>query len=302
MSLFSESGGPVGVPYVAPTVTTTHPPVNVTCTPSSSSLFPVGSTTVSCTAADTVGFATCSFRVEVRRPEGQLRVSKFLAFGDSQTEGFLRDPVDYATAFRPLFIVPTLTYPYRLEQMLRQRYGRDDVVVVNEGLGGETVIKGHDRIESALNKTSPDVLLLLHGYNDLLQIPVADAREALRGMVRAAQVRGVEVVLATLFQISDEREASRPGSQAVISELNNRIRGLAASLRLDGVADLELAFEGDPSLMGSDGLHPNPAGYQRVAETFRDEIVRKFEVAPASPGQADVTSARTGSSIRRSGR
>ena len=44
------------------------------------------------------------------------------------------------------------------------------------------------------------------------------------------------------------------------------------------MVDLEAAFAGDEkSLIGPDHLHPNPAGYQRIAETFFEAIVAKYE-------------------------
>jgi lysophospholipase L1-like esterase len=223
-----------------------------------------------------------------------------MAFGDSVTMGFLRDPTDFTTSLRPLFLSPTENYPYMLEQMLRQRYGRDDIVVLNEGVGGETLPEGQDRIEETLARVKPEVILILEGYNDVHTIPVSDARSALRAIARTSQVSGVEVVLATLYQVSDDREDSRPGSQAAIEDLNDRIRSLAASLGLGGVADLEVAFGSDPTLLGSDGLHPNPAGYQRIAETMRDEIIRRFEelLGPLPPDPVPVSRRY---SIRRSG-
>ena len=285
VSVPSESGSPLPVSYPLPIPSTTHPPVSVSCAPIPDSLFAVGVNPVTCTAVDTVGNASCSFRVNVMRPERQPKYTRFLAFGDSYTEGFLRDPPDFETAFRPLYVSPTQNYPFYLEQMLRQRYGRDDIVVINEGLGGETVLAGQDRIVSALNRTQPQVLLLWEGYNRLLSIPLEDARTALRAIVRSAQVRGVEVAIATLFHVSAAHEAGHPGTNERISDLNDRIRGLAASLGLGGVVDLEQAFGHDESLLGSDGFHPTPGGYRLVAETFRDHIIQRFENRPPAPAE-----------------
>jgi hypothetical protein len=74
--------------------------------------------------------------------------------------------------------------------------------------------------------------------------------------------------------------------------LNDEIRGLGSTLGLGGVADLEQAFGTGVGLLGSDGLHPNPAGYRLVAETFRDEIARRFEEIPApAPAPPVITPA-----------
>jgi lysophospholipase L1-like esterase len=203
-----------------------------------------------------------------------------MAFGDSITEGFLREPPESTPMMRPLFLDPLENYPYKLEQMLRTRYGSSDIVVINEGLGGETIEGGTERIVTAIAEHQPQVVLLLEGYNGLRDTTVSQKRSGLRSMARWAETHGAQVVLATLFQVSDERESTRPGSQAVIDDLNDAIRGLGSSLGHGGVADLDKAFGTGAGLLGTDGLHPNPAGYRLVAETFRDEIVRRFEEVP----------------------
>ena len=59
-------GGPVAVTYPAPTATDNCPGVTTACVPVSGSAFPVGTTTVNCTATDAVSrTATCSFTVTV---------------------------------------------------------------------------------------------------------------------------------------------------------------------------------------------------------------------------------------------
>ena len=281
IAVSSNSGAPLSVHFALPASTTANPPVTVRCSPEPDSEFPLGSNAVVCTAVDTVGQSSCSFRVAVSLPERRLKFTKFMAFGDSITEGFLREPPDFGTTFKPHFLDPVENYPYKLEQMLRQRYGSNDIVVINEGLGGETIDGGTKRIVTEMEVHQPQVVLLLEGYNRLRETSVSDARSGLRSMVRWAQTHGADVVLATLFQVSDDREDSRPGSQAAIDDLNDAIRGLGSTLGLGGVADLEQAFGTGAGLLGTDGLHPNPAGYQVLAETFRDEIIRRFEEIPA---------------------
>ena len=62
------------------------PPVLVSCSPQSGGSFPLGNTTVNCTATDAARQqATCSFQVTLRSILS--RASTFVAFGDSVTEG-----------------------------------------------------------------------------------------------------------------------------------------------------------------------------------------------------------------------
>jgi lysophospholipase L1-like esterase len=303
ITLSSDTGAALPVHFEPPMATSSHPPVSVNCSPTSDSLFPVGSNPVVCTAVDTVGQATCSFRVAVTLPPRRLKFSKIMAFGDSITQGFLRDPPEgFSQARLPLFIDPVENYPYQLQDVLRTRYGSNDIVVINEGLGGETIEDGMERIVDAMALHQPQLVLLLEGYNGLRETPLSDARSGLRAMARWAQTHGAEVLLATLFQVSDDREESRPGSQERIDDLNDLIRGLGVSLNV-GVVDLERVFGTGVGLLGTDGLHPNPAGYRLIARSFADEIIRRFEEIPvAEPAPAPPEPAPTPTSAQTSRR
>ena len=74
------------VPYPTPALNGGMPPVLVSCSPQSGGSFPLGNTTVNCTATDAARQqATCSFQVTLRSILS--RASTFVAFGDSVTEG-----------------------------------------------------------------------------------------------------------------------------------------------------------------------------------------------------------------------
>src|SRR5204863_9954577 len=82
----------VAVHYPLPTVTGGAQPVSIACTPPSGSMFSVGTASVGCTARDAKQqTASCSFNVTVASPP-KLSAMKFVAFGDSITEGQLDPP------------------------------------------------------------------------------------------------------------------------------------------------------------------------------------------------------------------
>ncbi len=278
-----DADGDTAVVDFAPTVTGGTPPVNVACAPASGTPFNVGTTPVTCTATDAGSrTASCAFEVEVKRAR-RLSVTRFLAFGDSITEGFLREPPSFGEVLVfPQLVIEKETYPYKLQKRLEETYPQQEFTVVNDGVGGETTAEGRARFVESLTRANPDVVLLIMGYNKIVATPVDQAREDLRAMVRSAQVRDVQVIIATLFHVTDKRERERPGTKAAIDDLNREIRSLALRLRT-GLVDLEAAF-GDPpepALMGSDGLHPTAAGYTRIADEFYDEIVSRFETEGA---------------------
>jgi acyl-CoA thioesterase-1 len=199
-----------------------------------------------------------------------LSATRFLAFGDSITEGIL-----------PSTELTPVPYPAGLKMRLAARYATQDFVVVNAGIGGEQTVAGAPRLPGVLSATNPEVLLLFEGVNDLSQgdpskIPVVITN--LRTMIQTARARGVQVFLATL--LPEIPGGSRTGPLPLIVPINDQIRALAASQGAT-LVDLYQAFNGmERTLIGDDGLHPNPAGYEKLAETFFDPIRTRFEIGP----------------------
>src|SRR5262249_61605221 len=80
VTITSPNGQPTVVVYGAVSVTGGAPPVTQTCTNPSQSTFPIGTTTVMCTATDArQRTASCTFDVTVQLPP-KLTVTRFVAF------------------------------------------------------------------------------------------------------------------------------------------------------------------------------------------------------------------------------
>jgi lysophospholipase L1-like esterase len=255
-----------------------RPPVNVTCAPASGAEFPVGATPVSCTAADQASHtATCSFSVMV---EGipQIAKTKFLAFGDSITQG-VTSPAPSLLIFNPVD-----AYPLKLQQLLSARYRDQTIVMTNAGRAGEEIDDGRARLSGVLDANDPQVLLLLHGANDLNNErgdAISTIIHGLEDMIGKADRRGIAVFLATF---PPQNPAGKNGNGAnYVPELNRKIRALAAD---EGaiLVDLYAGFGGTwVGYIGEDGLHPTPQGYDRMAEIWRDKIQEVYDrPAPAA--------------------
>jgi lysophospholipase L1-like esterase len=269
-----------------------RPPATVTCTPASGSTFPIGPTTVSCTATDAAAqTAECSFPVNVTRIP-TLAWTRFLASGDSITEGVTSQA---PSVLRRLGLPDA--YPGQLEPMLAARYSAQTITVVNRGVAGERLAQGVDRLPGVLDEERPEVLLLLEGVNNIRNVPTQELAGDLDEMVRAARRRNVQVLLATLLPISDEYEAGHPGTQQAIEDLNEEIVDIARKNRIGAPVDLFFVFSGAPSLIGVDGLHPTPAGYMRMAEVFFDAIRDRYEVQP--PAESIVVGVQSPASFER---
>ncbi len=272
--------------FDAPPVTDGQAPVNVSCSPGSGSRFPIGTTTVSCTATDLLNrTATCSFDVTVSKLP-VLSKTRFLAFGDSLTAGEVTMPVGGSlirgegSSTRQV-VVPAAVYPTVLLNTLRGRYSSQAGAfeVFNYGVGGEKVVNTRNRYFSALNATRPDVLLLMEGAND---IPLGEdgaasgAANEIRIWVAEAKARGIRVFLATPVP-------GRPGGNKTIQpvlllDYANRMRRVAEQEAVTLVDLYTLMLPDVQRYIGVDGLHPNELGYARIADLFFQAIQANLEV------------------------
>ena len=160
-----------------------------------------------------------------------------LAFGDSLTFGTGAGPGE--------------SYPEVLSGLI-------GCTVVKAGVPGEVSTDGRERLPALLDREQPALLLLCHGGNDQLQrLDPARLADNLRAMIREARDRNIAVVLIAV---------PAPGLSLRPLPLYAGIAdefGLAADL--ETVADIL----GDRALK-SDYIHPNAAGYRRLALAVAD--------------------------------
>jgi acyl-CoA thioesterase I len=158
-------------------------------------------------------------------------------------------------------------YPALVARRLAAR-GRP-VRVANAGVSGDTATQGLARLPRVL-KMRPDVLVVALGANDALRLGSLDDTEAaLRRIVVEAQGAGARVLLVGV-RLGTGADAPRvgdtPGDAARAERLASLQAGLAAAHRAAFVPDLLAGVTGDESLLFPDGLHPNAAGQERLAE------------------------------------
>jgi lysophospholipase L1-like esterase len=282
----SGNGSPVAVTFAAPVVTGGVAPLQVSCAPASASLFPVGSTTVRCSATDaTERTASCTFTVIVSAPLPQLSRTRFLAFGDSMTAGEVTRPAGTATTATGLpnfrfVVVPSAAYPTQLLAQLRARYTAQasQIQVINGGWPGERTEDGALRLPGLLAANRPDAVLLMEGVNDLAALGAPGVQRAAREIDRMAKEvrnRGARLFLATLPPPRDAVRLSQ------IQSLNSMIRTIAFGEQAV-LVDVYQTLSGDLNrFIGPDGVHPNEVGYQRIADVFFAAIRAEFETRTA---------------------
>lgn len=207
-------------------------------------------------------------------PPPNIARTRFLAFGDSLTAGTTSPAV-----MSKLNAGLPQSYPFKLQSLLSARYTAQSIVVFNEGLPLEETVDAVRRLPRVLRDTLPEVVILLHGVNDITGPAVVSRTLGyLNTLARDARGAGASVLLCTL---PPHRQAgSRAGDPGAIASYNVGIRDLA---RGEGAILVDLDRLVDLSLIGIDGLHPTEAGYERIAQIIFSIVQSQYERGPASP-------------------
>ena len=206
-----------------------------------------------------------------------------MAFGDSITAGEVTFPGSTASA--PVsgkqVVVPSAAYPTVLERLLRSRYQfqADQITVANQGVGGEKAADARNRFFAALTSIRPDVVLILHGHNDIpsgADGAASTAASEISIMAAEARNRGARVFIGT--PVPPRAGGNRTINSVLVIDYANRMRAVAAQQGAVLVDLYTLMLPDAFRYIGVDGLHPNEAGYTRIAELFFEAIQRELEV------------------------
>ncbi len=203
-----------------------------------------------------------------------------MSFGDSITAGV---ESQFDGVF--LFDSPASAYPINLQGMLNRDNSPGGFVVANRGVPGEGAYQAQGRLTSDLSSVRPQVVLLLEGVNDMIGSgrSASQAAASVAALVDTARLFNCTVLVATMPQTFRSESPSgqiRENARELIRPFNDELRRLVSGRQNVHIVDLYAAFEGggNRSLMGGDGLHPTPAGYARMAQTFHARIVEVFPV------------------------
>jgi lysophospholipase L1-like esterase len=203
-----------------------------------------------------------------------------VAFGDSITDG-TRSTQD-----------ANHRYPDFLQERLDA--ARIEKSVLNAGISGNKLLRD-DAVygESALKRFDRDVLaqpgvtdvILLEGINDIGHDPHNyDADQiigAMKQLIDRAHARGLRIYGGTLLPFEG---TTTPGyyteeGEATRDKVNHWIRSSGA---FDGVIDFDRALQDpehpdrlNPAYDSGDHLHPNDTGYEKMAETASQVLLKR---------------------------
>ena len=156
-----------------------------------------------------------------------------LAFGDSLT---------YGTG-----AAETESYPAVLQQLI----GRP---VVRAGVPGEVSAQGLERLEEVLDEVKPRLVIVCLGGNDLLRkVPDDQIAANLRGILRAVKAKGLSAVLVGVPR--PQLLSAPPGFYADVAR--------EFAVPYEGISVKDVLYN---AKLKSDPIHPNAAGYRRMAE------------------------------------
>ena len=156
--------------------------------------------------------------------------------------------------------------------------------LINAGVSGDTTAAGLDRYDWSVGSVRPDILLIALGANDYLNgYPPDRARANLTAIIERAQADGITVGLIGLAargggRLRDQGGLAGPAAPRSFDGAYSAIYPeLAQRFDLPLFPDLLNAVKDQPSLMLSDGLHPNAAGIGRIADEMAPFVARVIE-------------------------
>ena len=188
--------------------------------------------------------SACSEEKSPLRPLSQS--STILAFGDSLTYGTGASKNE--------------SYPAILGQLT-------GIKVINEGVAGEVSGKGKNRLGKLLTKHQPNLVILCHGGNDLLQkIDNKKTISNLKSMITMIEDSGSEVVLLSV---------PRPG---LILKAAPFYEEIATEMDIPLIAGLLSEILSNRGLK-SDTAHPNEKGYRQMAQTVAELLKERKAIS-----------------------
>lgn len=165
-----------------------------------------------------------------------------LAFGNSLT---------YGTGANP-----SQSYPAILQNLTKHK-------VINAGVPGELSATGLQRLPGLVNLHKPELLILCHGGNDMLRkLNESKTINNIQQMIKLAQNHGISVVLIGV-----------PKPKLFFMKSAEFYEKLAQAAAIPYQAKILAEIESD-RILKSDSIHPNAAGYKRLAEAVHKLLVK----------------------------
>jgi acyl-CoA thioesterase-1 len=146
--------------------------------------------------------------------------------------------------------------------LLQQKFNREQKphVISNESISGDTTAGGLARIDQALARHKPDIMLLELGANDGLRgLSPVEMKNNLIEMVRRSEKAGAKVMLLGM-------KIPPNYGKRYIDMFYNIYPQIADELKVPLVPFILEDVAAKPEFMQTDGLHPNALAQPIIAE------------------------------------
>ena len=150
-----------------------------------------------------------------------------------------------------------------------------DWQVVNQGINAQRSDTIAGRFQDDVIALKPAVVVIIAGVNDVYQgRPAQHVKDQLARMYDRARAAGIRVVAGTIIPYN----TATPDQNARMKDINDWIRTQGRADPGVIVVDTRaaVAAAGDPDKLATspDGLHPDAAGYRKMADAIAPAIER----------------------------
>jgi lysophospholipase L1-like esterase len=184
------------------------------------------------------------------------------------------------------------SYPFLLEKNLKKDYR--DIIVVNSGIGGDTIQDGYFRLESDVSYFDPHMVIISFGLNDGYITKKESIEQENENDAETLQTNILDsVMFDSLYRkaveklLEDKIDVVVMSTNPVIPELiwrdketaqkqeedyilyNDRVKAIAQDYSLIFIDIWEAFISEDKleNLLQPDGLHPNESGLGLISES-----------------------------------
>ena len=199
-------------------------------------------------------FATCSFA---------YAQTSVLVFGDSLSAGYGLDRGEGWVS------------------LLRERLDTSDrdVEVVNASVSGETTAGGRGRLDAALKRHEPDVVVLELGGNDGLRaLPIKTMKDNLAAMIDTSRASGAKVLLLGMRIPSNYGKRYADQFHQAFVDLADETDVAFVPFFLEDIANDRGNFQ-------NDGVHPNAQAQPAMLDAVWPKLAPLIDAKPQAAAQ-----------------
>lgn len=141
----------------------------------------------------------------------------------------------------------TESFPSVLSRLL-------NLSIVNRGVAGDTTADGLNRLQQDVLSASPWLVIVELGGNDYLRkIPISETEQNLRQIITQIQAQNAIVVLLGI-------------NTGVVDEYQEMYANLAEETQSFLIPQIFTGILNSPKHRQEDGIHPNAAGHEKLAQ------------------------------------